>query len=481
MRVFTILRAAASHAALAVAAAITVGLTPALGVLLLPGVALAAEDREPEVLTLDVAVSMALERNLGLEAAREDYESAKWSLRSARASLFPSIGLSSTARRVDPDTYRRANASLDYIEQFGVDIDPFLYETTYETSFYLTVPIWNGGRLWGGVGAAGGGRDAAGYAYESKRRAVIVDAESAYFDLLRAQDLVDVQTRAVYAASDNANAAARRFEVGLTNRAEALRWEAQRATEERKLVEAEGALTLARTRLLNVLGLPLDASLLLADVPEDLLDAAVDRYDSEVGKAYLTEERALELLAGSPDLLTMDAATRASKSGVTIARGAFLPALNASASYGWKADDDIQPDDETAWSVTLALDVPVFTSFKNLSDYQSSKRAYFASLRRQEDGERNLVAVLRAADSTVRSSLKRVAAARVEEERAAELLKNVRNTYAQGMATNAELVDAEVLYGLSRLSAVDALYDCLISLAEAERLIGPPAKKETGE
>ncbi len=481
MRVFTVLPAAASRAALAVAAAVTVGLTPALGVLLSPGAALAAEDRESEVLTLDVAVSMALERNLGLEAAREDYESAKWGLRSARASLFPSVGLSSTARRVDPETYRRANASLDYIEEFGVDLDPFLYETTYETSFYLTVPIWNGGKLWGAVGAAGGGRDAARQAYESKRRAVIVDAESAYFDLLRAQDLVDVQTQAVYAASDNATAAARRFEVGLTNRAEALRWEVQRADEERKLVEAEGALTLARTRLLNVLGLPLDASLTLADVSEDLLAAAADRYDATVGRGDLTEERALELLADNPELLAMDAVTRSSESGVAIARGSFLPALNASASYGWKADDDIDPDDGTAWSVTLALDVPVFTSFKNLSDYQSSKRAYFASLRRQEDGERNLVTALRAADSTVRSSLKRVAAARVEEELAAELLKNVRNTYTQGMATNTELVDAEVLYGLSRVSAVDALYDCLIALAETERLIGPPAENETGE
>ena len=45
-------------------------------------------------LTIDEAVQLALERNLSLEVARLDYESAKWGLRSARASLLPSVRLS---------------------------------------------------------------------------------------------------------------------------------------------------------------------------------------------------------------------------------------------------------------------------------------------------------------------------------------------------------------------------------------------------
>ncbi|MFH1689401.1 MAG: TolC family protein [Candidatus Eisenbacteria bacterium] len=47
-------------------------------------------------LGIGTAVDTALERNLSLEAARQDYESAKWGLRSARSSLFPSVRLSST-------------------------------------------------------------------------------------------------------------------------------------------------------------------------------------------------------------------------------------------------------------------------------------------------------------------------------------------------------------------------------------------------
>lgn len=434
-----------------------------------------------DVLTLDRAVEMALQGNLSLEAVRLDYESAKWGLRSARASLLPSAGLSSTARRVDEDTYRRANASLAFAEELGIEVEPFLYETTYETGFYVNVPIWNGGKLWGALGAANAGRDVARNAYESTRRAVIVDAKSAYFDMLRADALLGVQRDAASAAAENADAAGRRFQAGLSNRADILRWKAQLANEERKLVEAEGALTLARTRLLSVLGLPLDADPVLVDVPETLLNGAKANYDAALGAGELSEERSRELLSDNPDLLAMAAATRMGRSGVTVARGAFMPSLNASAGYGWKADDDIQPDDETAWSVTVALDVPIFTSFKNVSDYQSSKRSYLAAVRRQEDAERGLVAALRSADATIRSSLRRLSAARLEEEQAAELLKNISGMRAQGMATSTELVDAEVLHDLSRVGAVDALYDCLIAFAEAERLLGPPAMDNTGD
>lgn len=435
------------------------------------------------VMTLESAVEQALEGNLSLKASREDYEAARWGLRAARASLFPSLGLSSTARRVDPETYERANASLGFAEEFGLelDIEPFLYETTYETGFYVNVPIWNGGKLWGAVGAAGRGRDAALHAYESTRRAVIVDAKASYFDARRAETLLAVQRDAVAAARRNAEAAARRHEVGLSSRSELLRWQVQLANEERALAEAEGGVVLARTRLLSVLGLPLDTEIALEDVPRELLREAASAYESAAGGEPITEARARELLRANPDFLSLSAVTSMSESGVAIARGAFLPSLNATGSYGWKADDDIDPDDETAWSVTVALDLPIFTSFKNLSDYQSSKRSYLAAVRRQEDGERGLVAALRNAQAVVESSLKGLKAADLEEEQAAELLKNVRNMYSQGMASHMELVDSQVLYDRSRVGAVNALYDCLMAFADAERLLGSPDTDHTGD
>jgi outer membrane protein len=429
-------------------------------------------------LSVDEAVELALDRNLSLEAARQDYESAKWGLRGARSSLFPSVRLSSTARRVDPDTYERANASLGFAEDMGIEIEPFLYETTYETGFRVSAPIWNGGKLWGAVGAAGGARDAAGHAYEARRRAVVADAKSAYFDVLRTEALLGVSLDAVGAARANVEAAQRKFEIGLVPLAEVLRWSVMEAEDELALADAEAAVTMARTRLANVLGLALDESFELDEVAREDLEARYEQMTWLTEPGQLVEARARDLLVGNPDYAGLASVTRMNQAGVTAARGAFMPSLNASGSYGWKADDDLEPDDDTAWSVTLALDFPIFTSFKTVSDYQQSRRDYLAALRRQEDLERSMIAGLRGAVSVLASSSKALAAAEKLVDKSADHLKSVTNRYNEGMASYSEYADARILFDRSRIGYVNAVYDGFLAVAETERLLGDAVNED---
>ena len=435
-----------------------------------------------ETLTIEEAIELAADRNLTLEAAREDYEAAKWGLRGARASLLPSVSLSSTARRIDEDTYRRSNASIDFFaDEFGADIEPFVYETTYETNFNASMPIWNGGKLWGAVGAAAGARDAAYHAYRSTGRSIVVSAEEAYLNVLRAQALLRVAEEAVEAAEANVAAAERKFDVGLVSRAEVLRWRVTLAQDLQGLVDAESGVFLARTALADVLGAPLDTVWTLVDVDPVMLELVRSRRAEFLEVPALSEERARELLATNPDFQALAATTRISGSTLTIARGAFFPSLNASASYGWKADDDIEPDDETAWSVVVALDFPIFTSFGNWSAYQESKRSDIAAGLRRSAGERGLVAALRNASARLRLSFRALDAAEQELEQTLEHQSNVENRYEQGMAPYTELVDAQVLLDRARVGQVNALYDCFVADAEMARYLGTPTDGMTGD
>ena len=149
-----------------------------------------------------------------------------------------------------------------------------------------------------------------------------------------------------------------------------------------------------------------------------------------------------------------------------------MPSLNASGSYGWKADDDIEPDDETAWSVTLVLDLPIFTSFKTISDYQQSRRSYLAASRRQEDLERSMIAGLRGAVSALVSSSKALAAAERLIDQSTNHLKSVTNRYNEGLAPYTEFADARVLFDRSQVAYVNAVYDGFLAVAETERMLG---------
>ncbi len=432
-----------------------------------------AEPAAAEVLTLAEALSIAHAGNLSLKASEEEYEAAKWAARSASASLGPQIFFSSTATRVDPETFRRANSSLDFLEEIGVKVEPFLYETTYETGFSAQMALYNG-QLWAGVGAASAARDARMHAVSSSERNVSFDTKRAYFQVLRAEALVEVTRDAVEAAEGHVMAARRKNEVGLVPLAEVLRWEVVLANDEKGLADAENAVVLTRTGLSNVLGVALDSEYELERITRSDLDVLYGRYEWLITDDQISEEEARALLAGSPDFLTLSDAARASEATVAIARGAFYPSLSAGGSYGWKADGDLAPDDATAWSVRLALDIPVFTSMKNHSDYQESKRSHLAALNRQQDAERALVAGLRNTVATITSNMKFLAAAEKQMLQAEDNLRSVTNLYNEGMAPYTDFVDGQVLSDRSRVGYVDALYEAFLAFAAAERLLGEP-------
>ncbi len=433
-----------------------------------------------EPITMRQAVELARQNNLSVRAASEDHQAALWGVRSAWASLLPSVSFGSSARRVDPDTYARANASLDFLEGMGIEVEPFMYETTYETGFSASVPVFNGGRLWGGVGLAGAARDAALHSFESKVRAIEVVAKESYLNVLRAKALQGVARDAASASEKRVGAAAREVDVGISGRFELLRWEAQLAEDKMLLVDAENSHVLARMQLANVLGLPLDADLEPQDVSRLELRARTGDFVGLMGDDLVSEDEARRLLASNPDFLAPGDAARIGASGVAIARGAFLPSLNAQGSYGWKADGDIKPDDEVAWSMTVFLEIPVFTSFKNLSDYQVSRRSYLAAVRMKEDAERQMIVGLRAAAATLESRLRGLDAAERFVEQADQHFSSMKNMFDQGMIADSDLIDARVAYDRSRVGYINALYDCFISLAELEQLVGrSPAVERT--
>ncbi len=424
-----------------------------------------------ERLTLAQAVDLALEHNRTLEAARDDYEAARWGARSAWASLLPSVSLRSSARRVDPDTYERANASIEFLPE-ELEIEPFLYETTYETSFNASMPVFNGGRLWGAVGLAGAARSAALHGLDAARLDVMVAAKSAFFDVLRTEALLDVSRDAMRAAEERVATSRRKEEIGITGRADRLLWEVQLAEDRRALIDAENSVVLARTSLAATLGLPLDAGFELEDVSRLELEARCAPYRGLLDGNPATELEARSLLSSNPGYLALRDVADIERHGVTIARGAFLPAVNAQATYGWRADGDIEPDDEVAWSVTAFLEVPVFTSFKNLSDYQQARRRHLAAMSRRDEGERMMVLGLRSSIATLRSRLEGLEAAERLVAQSRQHFDSMDDMYGQGMVQSTDLADARVLHDRGRMGYINSLYDCFVSLSELENLVG---------
>ena len=69
-----------------------------------------------ESLTLEQAVSTAVQQNQALRGAGHDLDAARWGRLNAVTNFLPKVEISSGVTRIDPESERRANAAVDFIK-----------------------------------------------------------------------------------------------------------------------------------------------------------------------------------------------------------------------------------------------------------------------------------------------------------------------------------------------------------------------------
>jgi outer membrane protein len=103
----------------------------------------------------------------------------------------------------------------------------------------VTQPIFTGGALTANLNVAQAQDMTAQATLASTEEEVIYNTHKAYFDVLRAQALLNVAKEALQITEEHLNSARKQVEAGLRSKTETLRWEAQKANAESYLAAAE--------------------------------------------------------------------------------------------------------------------------------------------------------------------------------------------------------------------------------------------------
>jgi len=224
---------------------------------------LAASAQSPATpLSLDAAVSLALERNPGYRIAHTGVIASRARLQQSASPRLPSVAVH--------DSFAYANPVAELSTPFGAL--PFSSTTTTNVPL-LTVQysIFDGGRTAARVSQAAAGLAAADAQERSARMSLIDTTTKAYFDLLAALQSEVVADRAVDIAQSHRIDAQHLFDAGQVPHADVLRAETDLANERVQSLSAHNVVALAQTALDNALNVP------LGDVhqPTDRLDSGV--------------------------------------------------------------------------------------------------------------------------------------------------------------------------------------------------------------
>ncbi|HEY3249090.1 MAG TPA: TolC family protein [bacterium] len=404
-----------------------------------------AAAQAPPVLTVEQAVTTALDKHPSILTATKVVEAAEARVVQAKAGGAISVSIN-------------ANASVGNLGPGGTPTgtDP---KVSHSVSLDGSLPLYDGGILAQQVAQAEAGLQSAQFALTAAKQDVAVAAARAYFQALRAARVVEAREAALRAAQEQVRQAEALVRAGTAARADVLTAQAAAASAEVELIAAQGQVALTQASLRNTMGVPLVQAFALVD-PGDPQPVSIT-----------PEQAATEAAAARAEVKRAAADVRASEAALRIAeiRAGVLINISAGASV------QISPNPgQAGWSLGASASYPVADGGKAKAAVEEA-RANVAAARSRMDTTTQQVQ-LQAFQSalSVREFVARVRATQAALAAAEEAARAADGRYRAGVGTVLDVTVAQSNLVQARVGSVQTLYDLHQAIATLRHDLGQP-------
>jgi outer membrane protein TolC len=389
---------------------------------------------------LKEAIKLALQYQPQLTQSAAALSAAEGRLKQVESGRYPTIGVSAQYNKTGPAESGGSNPGI------------------YTTSFSGRQLVYDFGRTPAEVSQARNQREATRQALEQTRQELINGVKQAYYILLQNQRLVEVQHLNLTDQQAHLEEAKARFDVGVAPRADVVRAETAVADAVLTLASAQNFAAISRVNLNLAIGLDPRTPIKVAETEE----AAPSLEDPA---AFV--ERAFN---NRPEMKQARANLKAAQEALKVARTNNLPALSASASYGWSGIDF--PPDTLGWSYGAALSWPFFDVGMTKGLVQTAKANVTSAQASLVQTEQFVSSDVVQAYLNLQTAVEKVAAAKAGVVNAEESIRLATGRYQAGVAAYIEVIDAQTALVTAQTNQVNALYGLSTARAAFEKALG---------
>ncbi len=477
------------------------GTVALLGILLtwapLPGQQARGVESGPRMLTLEGAVTRAVERNAQLQAARFALDEANERVSEAWGSVFPSLDLTTSYTR-------NIAAAVNFLPAniFDPTADPdelvpvrFGADNLWALSLNLEQPLFNAAAFIG-VGAAGRFRALQEEVVRGQVQEVVTRVRTAYYQLLLGQEQLRLLRNSLRRVEESLAETEALNQAGLASDYDVLRLRVERANLLPNLRRAENAVVQGKRSL----GVELDLSDGEAETLE--LAGALSEMNLRNPEQNSADNQAILALAGvtpgvDPDTLVRTALTRRSdvrqleanedlrRTELRLQQVEYLPKVSLFGTYGINAQQNGRPDffgQPRAYSrlAGIQLTLPLFQGFQRDARVDQSRAVLQQAATQTALARSQAATEVRNIMEQVEEALLRAEGQGLAVEQAQAGFEIARAQYVEGLGSQLELTDAEVALRESEFNYAQAVYDYLVARARLDAAVGRVPLTGTG-
>ncbi len=443
---------------------------------------------QPRALSISDAVSLALQNNRDLIAAKLDREKSAEGVREARGLAMPKLsfdfqyGHSFRQTQFFPTNLfptgggmsgnsggaaRSGGSGFAAIELNNIN--------SYTASLTLQQPIFRP-QIFTAIGIAGTIKNLTEQSYQASRSNVITDVKKSYYDVLIAQEQTKLLAQSIARGEQALNDTRLLYKQGLAADLDTLRAFVNVENLKPSFIKAQSLVDVAKTLLKTKLGLSASDDFVLTD------SLTFDGNPPILNFATAYSEA----IENRPEVSQLKLQIDVAEAQVDAEIANFLPTLDAQAQYQRLTLANNFQFDQYSWgnnlSVGLQLSVPLSLPLITGTYTQTSAKVQQAKLEKKksetlyENARENIRAEVKNAVSTLDEATKRlqVQATTVQSAERSYNITRLRRT--QGIGSALELTDAELALTQAKGNYLQAVYDYLVAKINLEKSLGRTAK-----
>lgn len=407
-------------------------------------------------LNLPKTVQMALDYNRDIKNSQYALKKAEYAINQAQAGKKPTVDYNFGAqhsRATDAATYSRAASLMGGANSVS---------NAFSNGISVNIPLYTGGLVEGKIDVAKLGKTNAQEEILRVEQATKYSAIEGYYGLLAYQELQGVYHEAVDNLQGHLDNVQAQYNVGTKAKVDVLSSDVSLANAKTTAITADNNVAVAESNLNNILGLPLETKLNLADH-----QLPFDTYNISLQEAtdYAMKYR--------PEVLQAAIAVQEAERNIDIADAGNKPTVAITGGNDW-ADNTFPGIDanKRSWKVAAGVTYNFYDGGATKAKVNQAKQDLLVARETEQKTREAVQLEVKQAYLNIRSAAQKVEETQTVVDQAREnyRIQNIR--YQAGVGINLDVLDAQLSLNEAQVNHIQALYDYNVGIAKLEQVMG---------
>ncbi len=420
--------------------------------------------QEQRTLTLEQSLQIGLQNSRQLHASLMKTRLAEAQAKEVGASRFASLNFGATYTRLS--SVPPFEISFPPLIPKPITISPTVLDN-YNLKLSLQQPLFTGFKLQSSYDAAKLNAAASNMDYSQAEQDLFLNIKNAYWSLFKVLQMQNVIEDEIHTVKAHLEDVQNFYKQGLATKNDVLKIQVQLSQAELQKIDANNNVKLAMLSLNNVLGLPLDTKITLAD--------SVSMNDLTTENKSV-DELVNEAMKNRPELKAMNLRIDASSMQITAAKGDWFPQLFVAGEYDYsKPNQRLVPTQDKfygTWNVNVGVTYDLWNWGATVDRTEQAEANYEQAKDNSKLLKDAVTLDVNQSYLNLEKSHQKVTVSKENVKQAEENYRITDERFKQGLTLNSELLDAEVALTQAKTDYVQSLVDYELSVAKMDRALG---------